>query len=916
MSPKKRLLLFSLLTAVLLAPALCPAQALPNGVQKVTSVEGITEYSLTNGLHFLVFPDPSKPTITVNITYLVGSRQEGSGEGGMAHLLEHMVFKGSTNHLNIMQELTEHGCRPNGSTTWDRTNYFETFKATDENLKWALDMESDRMVNSFIKKEDFDKEFSVVRNEFEMGENNPFGVLFKHTMAAAYLAHSYGRPVIGNKSDVERVTMDKLQAFYHKYYQPDDAVLTVAGKVDEPQIVALVNDYFGKIPRPSRVLSPTYTVEPVQDGERLTVVRRVGEIQGLFIVYHTPDGAHADQPALDVLAHVLGEQSSGRLYKALVDNKKATQVFANSMQFNEPGLIMFGAILNKTDSLDEARNTMLSTIMGVAKEPPSTEEVDRAKARLEKDVEMSLRNSEQVGLFLSEYLAWGDWRILFHDRDLLRKVTPQDVQRVAAAYLKTSNQTIGEFFPDPKPDRAEIPAKTDVAAVLKDYKGEVAMAAGEAFDPSPKNIESRLQRYTLPSGMKVSLLEKKTRGASVHAVITLHFGDLESLAGKDTIASLAGETLIRGTARKNRQQIQDEIDKLKAQLNVGGGATSANVTIETTHENLPAVLRLAGEILKEATLPESEFEEIRKEQLTYLDFGKTEPQSLAFTEISRTMYPYPKGDVRATLSIAEEIDEVKSVKLEDAKAFYKHFYGASNGQLAVVGDFDPAEVKKEIETLFGTWKSPAHFERVKYGFQKIAPVNQTIETPDKQNAVFIAATRLHISDKDPDFPALVMGNYMLGGGFLNSRLATRIRVKDGLSYGVSSSLSAKSQEQDGQFQAFAIAAPQNVAKVEAAFKEEMQRALTDGFTQKELDDDRTGWLQGQQVNRSEDGSLVHTLTNRDYDGRTLAWDEELEKKVTALTPDDIGKAVRSTIDLAQISIVKAGDFKKAAAAAK
>lgn len=911
MSPKKRLLLFSLLTAVLLAPALCPAQALPNGVNKVTSVEGITEYSLNNGLHFLVFPDPSKPTITVNITYLVGSRQEGSGEGGMAHLLEHMVFKGSTNHLNIMQELTEHGCRPNGSTTWDRTNYFETFKATDENLKWALDMESDRMVNSFIKKEDFDKEFSVVRNEFEMGENNPFGVLFKHTMAAAYLAHSYGRPVIGNKSDVERVTMDKLQAFYHKYYQPDDAVLTVAGKVDEPQIVALVNDYFGKIPRPTRVLSPTYTVEPVQDGERLTVVRRVGEIQGLFIVYHTPDGAHADQPALDVLAHVLGEQSSGRLYKALVDNKKATQVFANSMQFNEPGLIMFGAILNKTDSLDEARNTMLSTIMGVAKEPPSTEEVDRAKARLEKDVEMSLRNSEQVGLFLSEYLAWGDWRILFHDRDLLRKVTPQDVQRVAAAYLKTSNQTIGEFFPDPKPDRAEIPAKTDVAAVLKDYKGEVAMAAGEAFDPSPKNIESRLQRYTLPSGMKVSLLEKKTRGASVHAVITLHFGDLESLAGKDTIASLAGETLIRGTARKNRQQIQDEIDKLKAQLNVGGGATSANVSIETTHENLPAVLRLAGEILKEATLPESEFEEIRKEQLTYLDFGKTEPQSLAFTEISRTMYPYPKGDVRATLSIAEEIDEVKSVKLEDAKAFYKHFYGASNGQLAVVGDFDPAEVKKEIETLFGTWKSPAHFERVKYGFQKIAPVNQTIETPDKQNAVFIAATRLHISDKDPDFPALVMGNYMLGGGFLNSRLATRIRVKDGLSYGVSSSLSAKSQEQDGQFQAFAIAAPQNVAKVEAAFKEEMQRALTDGFTQKELDDDRTGWLQGQQVNRSEDGSLVHTLTNRDYDGRTLAWDEELEKKVTGLTPDEIGKAVRRTIDLAQISIVKAGDFKKA-----
>ena len=329
MKSQERLLSFFLVTAVFLAPALCPAQGLPAGVQKVTSVEGITEYSLDNGLLFLVFPDPSKPTITVNITYLVGSRQEGNGEGGMAHLLEHMLFKGSTKHTNIMQEVTAHGSQWNGTTWYDRTNYFETFKASDENLKWALDLESDRMVNSFIKKEDFDKEFSVVRNEFEMGENNPMAVLFKHTMAAAYIAHSYGRPVIGNKSDVERVTMDKLQAFYHKYYQPDNAILTVAGKVTEPQIVALVNQYFAGIPRPSRTLTPTYTVEPVQDGERLTVVRRVGDMQAIFVVYHTPDGGHPDQPVLDVLASVMGEQSSGRLYKALVDNKKATRVFGD-----------------------------------------------------------------------------------------------------------------------------------------------------------------------------------------------------------------------------------------------------------------------------------------------------------------------------------------------------------------------------------------------------------------------------------------------------------------------------------------------------------------------------------------------------------------------------------------------------------
>jgi zinc protease len=898
-------------TRLCMAALICAA-ALTAAVTKVTSVEGITEYRLDNGLRLLIFPDPSKPNITVNITYLVGSRHEGAGEGGMAHLLEHMVFKGSTKHTNIPQELTEHGSRPNGTTSWDRTNYFETFQASDENLRWALDLESDRMVNSFIKKEDLDKEFSVVRNEFEMGENNPFVALFQHTMAAAYIAHSYGRPVIGNRSDVERVPIDKLQAFYHKYYQPDNAVLTVAGKVDEAKIVALVDEYFGKIPRPTRTLSPTYTVEPVQDGERLTVVRRVGDIQGIFAVYHIPDGANPDQPALDVLASVMGEESSGRLYKSMVDNKKASQVFANAMQLNEPGLLMFGAILNKTDSLDEARDTMLATIGGVVKEPPSKDEVERAKTRLQKQIDMSLRDSEQIGLFLSEFLANGDWRLLFRNRDLLRNVSPADVQRVAAAYLKPSNRTVGEFIPDAKPDRAEVPTKTDVAAALKDYKGDAALSAGEAFDPSPKNIESRTQRFTLASGMKVALLPKKTRGGSVHAVIALHFGDADSLLNRRAAAGLAGATLIRGTANKNRQQIQDEIDKLKAQLNVFGGPTGATVQIETTRENLPAVLRLAGEILKEATLPDSEFEQIRKEQLTGLDFGKSEPQALAFNKLTRTMYPFPRSDVRATPAIDEQIEDVKSVKVEDARAFHKQFYGASNGQLAVVGDFDPGEVKKAAEDLFGGWKSPARFERVKTGFQKITPVNATIETPDKSNAVFLAALRVNLGDSDPDYPALVFGNYMLGGGFLNSRLATRIRVKDGLSYGVGSSFSAKADEKDGQFQVYAIAAPQNVAKVEAAFKEEIARALKEGFTQKEIDADRSGWLQSRQVNRAEDRSLVNTLSTRDYDGRTLYWDEALEKKVTALTADDIVAAMRRHLDPSQVSIVKAGDFQKAA----
>jgi zinc protease len=905
-----------LLCALLLAPALSRAEdSLPAGVTKVTSVEGITEYQLRNGLKLLVFPDASKPNVTVNITYLVGSRHEGSGEAGMAHLLEHMLFKGSPRHTNIPQELTEHGARPNGTTSWDRTNYFETFQATEENLRWALDLESDRMVNSFVKKEDLDKEFSVVRNEFEMGENNPFRVLFEHTLSAAFLWHSYGRSVIGNRSDIERVPIEKLQAFYHKFYQPDNAVLTVAGKVDEGHAVALVAEYFGKIPRPERVLSPTYTVEPQQDGERTTTVRRVGDIQAIFTVYHIPDGASADLPALEVLASILGEDVSGRLYKALVDNKKASQVFANAMQMNEPGILYFGALLNKTDSLDDARKTMLDTIDSVVKEPPSKDEVDRARTRILKDVDMNLRSSERVGLFISEYLAIGDWRMLFLDRDRMRKVTPEDVQRVAAAYLKPANRTVGEFIPDAKPDRAVIPPKTDVAALVKDYKGGAAVEAGEAFDPSPANIEKRTTRFTLPSGMKVSLLSKKTRGGSVHASIALHFGDLESLKGKDVVGVLAARTLIKGTRNKNRQQIQDEIDRLKAQIQVSGGATGANVSIETVKAELPGVLQLASEILKEATLPDTELEETRKQSITDLDYGKSEPQTQAFTTLNRTLYPFPRGDVRATMSPDEEIEDLQAAKLDEVRAFYKNFYGASNAELAVVGDFDTAQVRELVTNLFGEWRSPAPYGRIKTGFQKIAAVNQSLETPDKANAVFAAGERLQLGDSDEDYPALVFGNYMLGGGFLNSRLAQRIRVKDGLSYGIGSRLTAKSDEQDGQFLAFAIAAPQNIGKVEAAFREEIARALKDGFTQKETDADRDGWLQFRQVSRADDASLCRMLNGADYDNRTLAWDEELENHVKSLTPERVVDAMRKHIDPANVTVIKAGDFKKAAASA-
>ncbi len=852
--------------------------------------------------------DPTKQTITVNVTYLVGSMDENYGETGMAHLLEHVLFLGSKNHPTPRQEFTERGARWNGSTWLDRTNYYETLPAAEGNLEWALGLEADRMVNCFVDKKDLDREMTVVRNEFEMGENNPTRVLIQRMVSTAYLWHNYGHSTIGARSDLENVPIEKLQAFYKMYYQPDNAVLLIAGKFEEANALDLVSKAFGPIPKPARVIPKLYTEEPIQDGERTVTLRRVGDVQMVAACYHVPAGSHQDFAALDVMSYILGDTPSGRLYKALVETKKATSVYSFNFQNQEPGVGLFGAEVPKDAPLDAAREAMLQTMNTFPGQPPTQEEVDRAKTAMLKEIDLTLNSSDRVGLELSEWIAMGDWRLFFLHRDRLRTVTPEDVKKVAAAYLKPSNMTLGEFIPTGKPERAEIPPTPDVAEMLKDYTGDAVLAAGEAFDPSPDNIESRLKR-TDASGLKMALLSKKTRGGKVVARLTLRYGDEKSLMNRSTAGDLAGQMLMRGTTKHTRQQIHDEFDKLKARAAVVGDATQAGASIETTQENLPAVLKLVVEILREPSFPPTEFELLTKEQITALEEQRSEPDSIAEIAYSRHMNPYPKGDVRYEMTIDESIGAVKATTLDDVKKFYKDFYGASNTEFTVVGDFDEAEISQLMTGLLGNWKSPMPYTRVPGVYHNVPPLDQKLETPDKANAVFLAGINLSIRDDDPDYPALVMGNYMLGGAS-NSRLRTRIRTKEGISYSVGSQLSASPLDKDGTFEAFAIYAPENLSRLLAAFNEEMNLALKDGFTPDELKLARTGYLQAREVSRAQDNELASRLTTYLFLDRTLQWDSEFEQKIGALTPEQIVDAMRRFIDPSKLTIIEAGDFAK------
>ncbi len=882
----------------------------PPAPEKVTSVEGITEYRLANGLRVLIFPDPSKATITVNITYLVGSRMEGYGETGMAHLLEHMVFKGSTNHPHIPQELTTHGASPNGNTWYDRTNYFETFSATDENLNWALSLESDRMVNSFIADSALKSEFSVVRNEFESGENSPERVLQERVLSTAYLWHNYGKSTIGSKEDIEKVPADRLKVFYKKYYQPDNAVLTIAGKVDEAKVMQLVNQYFGVIPRPERKLDEPYTVEPTQDGERYVELKRVGDVPLVSCAYHIPSGTSPDYVPLSVLTDVLTSEPSGILYKALVETKKASSVGGYAVGLKDPGYVYFSMDVPKEKSLADARKTMMDLLDSI---PTVTQEqVDRAKNKQIKNIELLLNNSERLGLNLGEYSAKGDWRLFFINRDRVEKVTADDVNRVAKAYFKASNRTIGLFIPDAKPNRASIPASPNLDALVNGYKGKQALANAETFDASPANIESRTKKGTIDGGAQYAFLIKSTRGNNVVATITLRLGTEKSMENKAVIAELTADMLNKGTQSKTRQEISDAFDKLKATVSIQGNGQAVQIRITTIKENLNNALKLVTEILRQPAFPGSEFDKLKDENVSGLEQQKSEPAAIASNALGRHISPYAKTDFRYIMTFEEQIDAYKKAQLSEVKDFYKNFYGSTAATLAIVGDFDEASALKELNTMLANWQSPEKFERAKNINFNAPAKGEKLITPDKKNANFFATQELKIKDNDPDYPAMVIGNFMLGGGFLNSRLAVRIRQKEGLSYGVGSRFQASALDESGSFTCFAIYNPDNADKLLEAWKDELNKMLTDGFTDAELTDAKSGYLQAQQVARSKDDNLAAKLAANLYYNRTLTFDESVEKKISSIPVAEVNAAMKKFIHVDKISWVQAGDFKPAA----
>lgn len=877
------------------------------GTQRITQVEGITEYRLANGLRVLLAPDASKPTTTVNITYLVGSRHENYGETGMAHLLEHMVFKGTPTRDNLMQELGKRGMHFNGTTFYDRTNYFETFPANDDNLKWALEMEADRMVNSLIARKDLDTEFSVVRNEMESGENNPAQSLWQRMASTAFDWHNYGKSTIGARTDVENVKIENLQAFYRQYYQPDNAVLLVAGQFDETATLALIERVYGAIPRPARTLPVTYTQDPVQDGPREVTVRRVGDTQLAGVLYHTAAGSHPDAAAMAALSEIVAGTPNGRLHKSLVQGQKAVSISPWNFELAETSYVLFMAELSTRQKLTDVRKAMLDGLENMAKSPVTETELRRAKAALLSDIDKTLNNPERLAVQLSESMANGDWRLFFLNRDRIEALTTQDVQRVAQNYFKESNRTFGQFVPTAKPDRITPPTPVNVSQLVQGYSGRAAVSAGENFDVTPAAIEKRTLRATLASGMKLALIPKKTRGETVTGTLRLNLGDEKSLFGHAITADLVGDMLLRGTTTLNRSELSAKLDELKTQLSISASGQTVNVRFDTLRKHLPEVLQLVRDALRSPAFAASEFDMVIKENLAQIDNQRNEPQGLGSQAVAKAMDVYRPGDVRAALSFDEMATRLKATKLDDLKRFHAQFYGADRAEFALVGDFEAPAVQAQMQTLFGHWKSKAAYQRLVSLPRAAKPGETTLQTPDKANAFYLAALPLALKDDMADYVPMVLANAVLGGG-VKSRLFDRLRQKDGISYGAGSALSVSAYEAVGMLKLYAIYAPQNLDKLKSGVREELTRFFQEGVTEQELQDAKKSLQEERKIARAQDPALASGLLGQLATGRTMAFAERMDELIEKTTRAEVNAALRKYIDPAQFLHVYAGDY--------
>jgi zinc protease len=873
------------------APALTPASALTAGVQETV---------LPNGLTVLVKEVRSAPVVSFSVWYRAGSRNEHTGITGVSHLLEHMLFKGTRQYRlgEIARTLSLNGASFNASTYYDWTNYYATIAA--DRLALAVRIEADRMVNSRIDKSDLDAEMTVVRSELEGGENSPGRLLWQAVMSSAFQAHPYRWPVIGWRSDVENVPRDTIYQYYRTHYGPGNAVAVVVGDVAAADALRLVRQHFGPIkaaPKPPEV----YTVEPPQRGERRVTVRRSGSLPMVLIAWKAPAARHPDTYALDVLAGVLGEGRTSRLYQALVEKGVASRVDAGSPSLRDPFVFYVSATARPGVTVERLEAALLEEVERLSAAPIADEELARTERRAEADFVFQTNSVTAQARQLGYWAMIGDWRYLATYLDRIRALTPADIQAVARRTFVVDSRTVGHFVPSDGGGPPASPPRELSARVERPKRGDRPLALPR---PSPAGVTNRqVTRFALDNGISV-IVQENHANPTVALRASVPAGGLAEPEDRAGLAGFTAAMLTRGTQQRSALGFATALEDVGASLGASADALVTTITGHALTRDFDLVLDLFAEMLRQPAFPAADLERLKGETLAAIAQAKTNPDRVAGRAFERAVYPAGHPLRPKTFEASEAA--VAALTRDDLVAFHRRQYGPDRMILVVAGDVTPEEIQQALRKRLGDWPRNPETQPVIPPDMPLQATSTSVEipVPDRSQSAINWGHAGGLRRSDADFYATQVLNLILGGGVLTSRLGTSIRDDQGLAYSVYSYFDANLYP--GPFRTVLGTNPANARKAVAALEAEVARIRRDGVTPREVDE-AVAYLTGRFPLRLEtNGGVAEILWAMEFYNLGADYMDRYAGYYRSVTAQQVNQAARAHLHPDRATVVIAG----------
>lgn len=776
------------LTACILLQPLS-GQTLPAGVEHVQTIDSIEEYRLTgNDLRILLLPEPTQPVATVMVTYEVGARNEVTGTTGATHILEHMMFKGteqfnSAKGNDYSSQMERIGARSNATTYFDRTNYYATLPR--QYVPLAIELEADRMRNLRIRAEDLASEMTVVRNEYERGENNPVRTLIKEIYAAAFVAHPYSHPTIGWRSDIESTTPEKLRAFYNTFYWPENAVLTIIGGFDRTQTLEAIVQHYGAIPNAPLPIPELTTTEPEQLGPRRLIIERNGQIGVVMVAFKSPEGTHQDWAALALLEQLLGADKTGRLYRALEDKGKASSTFTFAPQLRDPSLFMLAAYLSPETTHQETEEIILREIDALISGGISADELNRAKAVVQAQTIYGRDGSYAIADQINEAIAMGDWTQYLSLPKAIQEVTTEELQRVAAKYFLRNNRTIGWFVPKSH----SLASRATQPAAGPNYYRDPAVYGPQhnsgpvaETDAAPLQIDfsSAMRSTTLSNGIQLVAIDLPIHGV-VSFAGSLAAGETLSPQNAPALAGLTAAMLDKGTTLRDRFAIAEQLDRLGAEISFGADAHTLGFSGKFLRADAGSIMELLAEQLRQPAFDPEVFTTVKSRQIAGLLQAMDNTDYRANSEVSRLLYP--AGHPNYSTPLKTLITDVEQTTPEALREFHTAYYGPNSMRLVFAGDIDFEQLVAAVENAFDGWINGAEYPEKTTAKPANKAQSERIYIADKTSVSVCYGYQTGLRRTDPDYIPFMIGNYILGGSF-QSRLMSEVRKKRGLTYSI------------------------------------------------------------------------------------------------------------------------------------